>query len=75
VRGINRYGRASQGVTVMNIREDDRVSAVALIVETEAAAEAAEGALPEDAPIDLLEDVPAPAGEDGAPPPEESPEE
>ena len=36
VRGINRYGRASQGVKVMNIREDDQVSAVALIVESEA---------------------------------------
>src|SRR5207245_9523091 len=27
VRGINRYGRASQGVTVMNIRDEDQVSA------------------------------------------------
>jgi len=36
VRGINRYGRASQGVRVMNIREDDQVSAVALVVESEA---------------------------------------
>src|SRR6202035_3641913 len=36
VRGINRYGRASQGVKVMNIRDDDQVSAVALIVESEA---------------------------------------
>ncbi len=36
VRGINRYGRASQGVRVMNIRDDDQVSAVALIVESEA---------------------------------------
>src|SRR2546421_3626234 len=36
VRGINRYGRASQGVRVMNIREDDQVSAVALIVESDA---------------------------------------
>jgi DNA gyrase subunit A len=35
VRGINRYGRASQGVRVMNIRDDDQVSAVALIVESE----------------------------------------
>jgi DNA gyrase subunit A len=33
VRGINRYGRASQGVRVMNIRDDDVVSAVALVVE------------------------------------------
>jgi DNA gyrase subunit A len=35
VRGINRYGRASQGVRVMNLREDDQVSALALVVETE----------------------------------------
>jgi len=37
VRGINRYGRSSQGVRVMNIRDDDQVSAVALVVESEAA--------------------------------------
>src|SRR6059058_3672296 len=36
VRGINRYGRASQGVRVMNIRDDDQVSAVALVAESEA---------------------------------------
>jgi DNA gyrase subunit A len=35
VRGINRYGRSSQGVRVMNIREDDQVSAVALVAESE----------------------------------------
>jgi DNA gyrase subunit A len=37
VRGINRYGRASQGVRVMNLRDDDVVSAVALVVESDAA--------------------------------------
>jgi DNA gyrase subunit A len=36
VRGINRYGRASQGVRVMNLRDGDEVSAVALVVETDA---------------------------------------
>src|SRR3984893_17371926 len=36
VRGINRYGRASQGVRVMNIRDDDVVSAVALVAESAA---------------------------------------
>jgi DNA gyrase subunit A len=41
VRGINRYGRSSQGVRVMNIRDDDRVSAVALVVESEAQTAAA----------------------------------
>ncbi len=36
VRGINRYGRSSQGVRVMNLRDDDQVSAVALVVESDA---------------------------------------
>src|SRR5215208_2018497 len=36
VRGINRYGRTSQGVKVMNLRDGDEVSAVALVVESEA---------------------------------------
>jgi DNA gyrase subunit A len=59
VRGINRYGRASQGVRVMNIRDDDQVSAVALVVESEAdtAAKVADGA-----PISVADDdVPAAA--------------
>ena len=34
VRGINRYGRTSQGVRLMNLRGDDQVSAVALIVDS-----------------------------------------
>ncbi|MGI8512121.1 MAG: DNA gyrase C-terminal beta-propeller domain-containing protein, partial [Solirubrobacteraceae bacterium] len=47
VEGINRYGRASQGVKVMGIKEDDLVSAVALIVEDEAqTAAAVAGELP-----------------------------
>ena len=53
VRGINRYGRGSQGVRVMNIRDDDQVSAVALIVESEAATAA-----------QVLEDEPAPESDD-----------
>jgi DNA gyrase subunit A len=35
VRGISRYGRLSQGVRVMNMKDDDRVSAVALVVESD----------------------------------------
>jgi DNA gyrase subunit A len=35
VRGISRYGRLSQGVRLMNMRDEDRVSAVALVVESE----------------------------------------
>ncbi len=36
VRGINRYGRGSQGVRVMNLKEDDTVSAIALVAESSA---------------------------------------
>ncbi len=36
VNGISQQGRSTQGVRVMNVREDDQVSAVALIVEPEA---------------------------------------
>ncbi len=35
VKGISKMGRATQGVKVMNIADDDRVSAVALVVEPE----------------------------------------
>jgi DNA gyrase subunit A len=40
VRGINRYGRASQGVRLMNLRDDDIVSAVALVAESATDADA-----------------------------------
>jgi DNA gyrase subunit A len=58
-RGINRYGRASQGVRVMNVRDDDRVSAVALVMESEADTGApvddvsVDGAAPDDAGPDV----------------------
>ena len=50
VRGISRMGRATQGVKVMNVR-DDTVSAVALVVESESefaagVAENGNGSLP-----------------------------
>jgi DNA gyrase subunit A len=35
VRGISQQGRAATGVRVMNVREDDLVCAVALVVESE----------------------------------------
>ncbi len=59
VRDISRYGRASQGVRLMNIREDDQVSAVALVVESEPAADDAP-AIAESAP---LADAPTQADE------------
>ena len=40
--GISRMGRPTQGVRVMNIKDDDRVSAVALVVESEGDGEAEE---------------------------------
>ncbi len=36
VKGISQQGRPAQGVRVMNLREDDTVSAVALVMEDEA---------------------------------------
>jgi DNA gyrase subunit A len=67
VRGINRYGRASQGVKVMNIRDDDQVSAVALVVESDAptAASVVETAAAQ-TPVDVVHDDPTVAGEDAA---------
>src|SRR3954469_18802707 len=37
VRGISQQGRAATGVRVMNVRDEDRVSAVALVVESDGA--------------------------------------
>jgi DNA gyrase subunit A len=42
VRGISQQGRPAQGVKVMNMKEDDTVSAVALVVEESDAAESAD---------------------------------
>ncbi len=54
VRGISRYGRASQGVRVMNIKDDDQVSAVALVVESDDATEAdVVGAMPGEPGVDI----------------------
>jgi DNA gyrase subunit A len=71
VKDINSYGRASQGVKLMNIRDDDQVSAVALVVESEAqdaeetAAELESGTAPTE-----LESPAADADSDSDPDPE-----
>src|SRR3954462_557068 len=39
VKGISSYGRASQGVKLMNIRDDDQVSAVAVVAEPQGTTE------------------------------------
>jgi DNA gyrase subunit A len=54
VRGISRYGRLAQGVRLMNMKDDDLVSAVALIVET--------------APVNGDPQLPAAGESDGADP-------
>jgi DNA gyrase subunit A len=50
VKGISRQGRPAQGVRLMNLREDDVVSAVALVMETseDTAAQVVEDELPDD---------------------------
>ena len=68
VRGINRYGRASQGVRLMNLKDDDVVSAIALIVEND---EDTAAPVAED-PTAPLDDIADPGLEaDFDPPPEE----
>ncbi|HEX6459141.1 MAG TPA: DNA gyrase subunit A [Thermoleophilaceae bacterium] len=74
VRGISKVGRPGQGVRLMNLRDDDVVSAVALVMETNTSAqvqdELAEG--PEDtvaaqAGADVAEaDVPADGGDNAS---------
>ncbi len=63
VSGISQQGRSATGVRVMNVRSDDRVSAVALVIESDRAAapELLEGLA--DAPIDLSADA---GGAEGA---------
>jgi DNA gyrase subunit A len=53
--GISQMGRPTQGVKVMNIKDDDRVSAVALVVESE-----------ESTPTEPRQDELAVSSEDGA---------
>src|SRR5689334_965267 len=70
VRGISRYGRASQGVKLMNIRDDDQVSAVALVVESDAptaatVAEPDELSAGPDIEVPSDDDTPGENGENG----------
>ena len=55
VGGISLMGRPTQGVRVMNIKDDDRVSAVALVVESEESS-AANDAPPQDELTEVPED-------------------
>jgi DNA gyrase subunit A len=61
VEGISQMGRSTQGVKVMNIKDDDRVSAVALVVESDDASAPTDGE-----PVDQIEIEGEPPSEDGA---------
>jgi DNA gyrase subunit A len=61
VEGISQMGRSTQGVKVMNIKDDDRVSAVALVVESEDNSAPVEGD-----PVDQIEIEGEPPSSDGA---------
>jgi DNA gyrase subunit A len=61
VEGISQMGRSTQGVKVMNIKDDDRVSAVALVVESEDNSAPVEGE-----PVDQIEIEGEPPSSDGA---------
>jgi len=78
VRGISRYGRGSQGVRVMNLREDDRVSAVALVAQEAAGAAVIEddaiegdGTPPDVDGMAIDVDAPVDDGNGSSPSPEE----
>ena len=70
VRGISKQGRPAQGVRVMNLREDDVVSAVALVMETSEPDTGAPVLAVEEPSADGAE----PAADDGAAPEPEPPE-
>ncbi|HEV2061874.1 MAG TPA: DNA gyrase C-terminal beta-propeller domain-containing protein, partial [Solirubrobacteraceae bacterium] len=79
VEGIRQTGRSAQGVKVMNIRDEDRVSAVALVVESEADADAPLGeVVAGEGPISIAADGgaaeagPSAEVEEHAPAPEEA---
>jgi DNA gyrase subunit A len=71
VRGISKQGRPAQGVRVMNLREDDQVSAVALVMESADTAAQVEAELDEPA-VEPSADG-ASADGDGAAPPTDTP--
>jgi DNA gyrase subunit A len=70
VRGISRQGRDATGVRVVNIKDEDRVSAVAVVVEGsddgDAEPETGPGGEPPEPPADLPAEDPPP-GEHPAP--------
>jgi len=65
VSGINRYGRGAQGVKVMNTRDDDVVSAIAVVID-EAEDGDGEATVAPDGGAELSEQVVEAAVEDAA---------
>jgi DNA gyrase subunit A len=78
VRGISQQGRSATGVRVMNVKDEDRVSAVALVVESDSSAvEVPDEELMPDGTTTVIvteagvEPEATPAGEDDADAPDE----
>ncbi len=71
VKGINRYGRGSQGVRVMNCKDDDTVSAVALVMDSEGTS-AAVAELAEEGPLTEAQTGALEGGNGAAPEPDEA---
>jgi DNA gyrase subunit A len=68
VRGISQQGRSATGVRVMNVRDEDRVRAAALVVESEPDASVEEA--PEEAAAQAPAQAPAEAAGESADAPE-----
>ena len=49
--GISRMGRSTQGVRLMNLREDDKVSSIARVTEPQSAPTTTGGPLPDELPL------------------------
>ena len=64
--GISQMGRPTQGVKVMNMKDDDVVSAVALVVDSDATSEPLSDPDPQ-LPVEPRPTVDDPAGDGSAP--------
>jgi DNA gyrase subunit A len=68
VRGISQQGRSATGVRTMNVRDDDRVSAVALVVESEGATAASVVEDLAGGPVDISADAGSSVPPEASPP-------
>ena len=67
VKGISQMGRPTQGVRVMNMKEDDRVSAVALVIESSEGVKAEVPGAEETEPLPDIEGTATEVSDDDTP--------